>query len=87
MIRILAYILWFCIATAVFSIGVCAAIAGVMLIVMFITWTVPTSVVITWGVVRLVLAVSMLTAAAFMLSKEAKEFIDSFVSSYDRARN
>lgn len=83
---VLAYIVIFLLAFAVFLLAVWVAIAAVALIVMFITWSVPSALVITWSMVRITIAIAAVIAVAFTLSNDGKDVAKDFVNGYDRAR-
>ncbi len=83
----LAYAVIFLLAFTVFLLAVWVAIAAVALIVMFITWSVPSALVITWSMVRITIAIAAGIAAAFTISNDGKDVAKDFVSGYDRARN
>ena len=83
----LAYAVIFLLAFTVFLLAVWIAIAAVALIVMFITWSVPSALVITWSMVRITIAIAAGIAAAFTLSKDGKDVAKDFVNGYNRARN
>ncbi len=82
----LAYIVIFLIAFTVFLLAVWLAIAAVALIVMFITWSVPSALVITWSMFRITIAIAAGIAAAFTISNNGKDVAKDFVNGYDRAR-
>lgn len=83
----LAYAVIFLLAFTVFLLAVWIAIAAAALIVMFITWSVPSALVITWSMVRITIAIAAGIAAAFTLSNDGKDVAKDFVNGYDRARN
>ncbi len=82
----LAYAVIFLLAFTVFLLAVWVAIAAVALIVMFVTWSVPSALVITWSMLRITIAIAAGIAAAFTISKEGKDVAKDFVNGYDRAR-
>ncbi len=82
----LAYTVIFLIAFTVFLLAVWLAIAAVALIVMFITWSVPSALVITWSMFRITIAIAAGIAAAFTISNNGKDVAKDFVNGYDRAR-
>lgn len=83
----LAYAVIFLLAFTVFLLAVWIAIAAVVLIVMFVTWSVPSALVITWSMFRITIAIAAGIAAAFTLSNDGKDVAKDFVNGYDRARN
>jgi hypothetical protein len=83
----LAYAIIFLLAFMVFLLAVWIAIAAVVLIVMFVTWSVPSALVITWSMFRITIAIAAGIAAAFTLSNDGKDVAKDFVNGYDRARN
>ncbi len=83
----LAYAVIFLLAFTVFLLAVWIAIAAVALIVMFVTWSVPSALVITWSMLRITIAIAAGIAAAFTISNDGKDVAKDFVNGYDRARN
>lgn len=83
---VLAYAVIFLLAFTVFLLAVWVAIAAVALIVMFVTWSVPSALVITWSMLRITIAIAAGIAAAFTISNNGKDVAKDFVNGYDRAR-
>jgi hypothetical protein len=82
----LAYAVIFLLAFTVFLFAVWVAIAAVVLIVMFVTWSVPSALIVTWSMLRITIAIAAGIAAAFTLSNDGKDVAKDFVNGYDRAR-
>jgi len=84
---VLAYAVIFLLAFLVFLLAVWVAIAAVALIVMFVTWSAPSALVITWSMFRITIAIAAGIAVAFTASNDGKDAVEDFVNGYDRARN
>ncbi len=82
----LAYTVNFLLAFVTFFLVVWLLIVIVALAVMFITWSVPSALVITWSMLRITIAIAAGLAAAFTFSNEGKQLAKGFVNGYDRAR-
>lgn len=83
---VLAYTVNFLLAFVTFFLVVWLLIVIVALAVMFITWSVPSALVITWSMLRITIAIAAGLAAAFTFSNEGKQLAKDFVNGYDRAR-
>jgi hypothetical protein len=81
---VLAYVVTFLLAIVAFLLLVWLTIATVALIAMFITWSVPSTIVITGTIFRISIAIAAVAAAAFIASNDGKDVVEGFVNGYDR---
>lgn len=72
--------------------GLMTALAGLIVffvfwvligLIAFVTWTLPAVFPSVWFVVRISLAIGIVTSIFFVLSKEGKEVVDDFVKDFD----
>jgi len=81
---VLAYVVTFLLAIVAFLLLVWLTIATVALIAMFITWSVPSTIVITGTIFRISIAIAAIAAVAFISSNDGKDVVEGFVNGYDR---
>lgn len=81
---VLAYVVTFLLAIVAFLLIVWLTIATVALIAMFITWSVPSTIVITGTIFRISIAIAAIAAVAFISSNDGKDVVEGFVNGYDR---
>lgn len=81
---VLAYVVTFLLAIVAFLLIVWLTIATVALIAMFITWSVPSTIVITGTIFRISILIAAIAAVAFISSNDGKDVVEGFVNGYDR---
>jgi hypothetical protein len=81
---VLAYVVTFLLAIVAFLLLVWLTIATVALIAMFITWSVPSTIVITGTIFRISILIAAIAAVAFISSNDGKDVVEGFVNGYDR---
>lgn len=87
MIRALGYFIAFCMAFAVFLVGVYALLGVFIAIISFVSWTAPTGTIFQWWIFRLLTSIAILIASLFCLSREAREAVDEFERGCKRGSN
>lgn len=74
--RAFYYIVQYFMALVIFFMILCSLLGAVMLLLMFITWSLPVASPFTWWVFRIILTLSFVISSFYIFSPQAKDWVN-----------